>query len=48
MSGARWASEAYRHNSPDTRFSYRWDPDRSFNRRPDPRFDYERDDRYRY
>src|ERR1043166_9090183 len=26
--GDRWASDAYRHNSRDTRFSYRWDPDR--------------------
>ena len=26
--GDRWASDAVRHNSRDTRFSYRWYPDR--------------------
>src|SRR5439155_15813245 len=24
----RWQSEAYRHNARDSRFAYRWDPDR--------------------
>jgi hypothetical protein len=26
--GGRWQSDAYRHNSADTRFAYRWNPDR--------------------
>src|SRR5918994_654620 len=26
--GDRWQSDAYRHNARDTRFAYRWNPDR--------------------
>lgn len=30
--GGRWQSDAYRHNSRDTRFAYRWNPERFENR----------------
>ena len=34
--GGRWQSDAYRHNARDSRFVYRWDPDR-FERQFGPR-----------
>jgi hypothetical protein len=50
--GERWQSDAYRHNARDSRFAYRWDPDRIESRYPDrDRGRYEgdvnRDARYR-
>jgi hypothetical protein len=41
--GERWQSDAYRHNSRDTRFAYRWDPDRVEERYEGPRRDFDRD-----
>ena len=41
--GERWESDAYRHNARDTRFTYRWDPDRiedRFTAREPRNFDY--------
>lgn len=39
-SGDRWQSDAYRHNARDTRFAYRWNPDRIEERyRSGPYFD---------
>ena len=33
--GDRWQSDAYRHNARDSRFAYRWNPDRIEERYPD-------------
>lgn len=44
---ARWQSDAYRHNARDSRWGYRWDPDR-IEERSDPRDRYDGYDRDRY
>lgn len=41
--GERWQSDAYRHNARDTRFAYRWNPDRIENRFEGARGDFDRD-----
>ena len=42
----RWQSDAYRAGARDSRYFYRWDPDRFEERRPDYRSDYHPRDRY--
>src|SRR5258708_11052187 len=39
----RWQSEAYRHNARDSRFAYRWDPDRFEERQGPQRGNYRSD-----
>jgi hypothetical protein len=39
----RWQSEAYRHNARDSRFAYRWDPDRFEERQGPSRGNYRSD-----
>ena len=44
--GDRWQSSAYRHNARDSRFAYRWNPDRIEERYPDRYSDYDRGPRW--
>lgn len=41
--GERWQSDAYRHNAHDSRFAYRWNPDRVEGRYEGPRHAFDRD-----